>query len=184
MPKKYRYMMYGTFPSGIPIHKTKIITNDPVGIVIPAPVISNSKKEALKQYHWSYRFGYKNGEVVILIYPEAKFDIHQDITGEIYMKTWAKGYPYAWYDYNTFIKNGGFIYELPEESAVFLPVRGVDPSEATSLLEKHAEKYRKTDWNIKDAVINTVTFDQLFPFMNEHSRKIYIDNESYSIEEI
>ncbi len=172
--KKYRYMMSGSF---VPENKKVFPENcDPalLGIDIPAPYNRDSEKEAMQDSHFSYRFGVRDGEVVILVYPREEWEPAEDKEGRKYLHTWTVGEPVTYYKYKKFKELGGLIFAYPNGAIC----KAITLEE----LNKWHEETKDFSWNAEDYVIEA-DFNKLFPSLTEEEKPVYIDNEAYFIKE-
>lgn len=178
---KYRYIASGTFtPEKYEcIHKgTK---RDFLCIEIPSPFSYKNENEAMKDDSFSHRFVFADGEVKIAVYPGEDFEVDKDTNGRKYLKTWVKGKPFHFYNFEEFKTLGGMIFEMPSDMICRMPeTDSLSEDELVSKLEIWQSETRSISWNAKDYETNA-TFADLFPSLKPEDKPIYIDDEAYYI---
>lgn len=171
---KYRYIMSGSFE---PQNKSFLQDFPLLTIDIPCPHLRRSYKEAMKDNHFVYRFGYREGQVgILVIQHKTQCVIAKKRTKYIEIPPIC----ITFYDYVRFKQLGGIIYNIPKE--VFCTI---DPSISEENFEKFKQwaESEKPDWEPKDYEV-LATFNDLFPSLHEGSSPVYIDDEAYRVEEV
>lgn len=180
---RYRYIASGTFtPEKYEcIHKGT--ERDFLCIEIPSPFSHDNEKEAMRDDSFSHRFVFVDGEVKIAVYPGEDFEVDKDINGRKYLKTWVKGKPFHFYNFEEFKALGGMIYEMPSDMIYTMPeADSLSEDELISKLEAWQNETGSTSWDAKDYETK-VTFADLFPSLKPGDKPIYIDDEAYCIVE-
>jgi len=178
---KYRYMLSGTFtPEKYEcIHKGT--ERDFLCIEIPSPFSYKNENEAMKDDSFSYRFVFVDGEVKIAVYPGEDFEVNKDANGRKCLKTWVKGEPFHFYNFEEFKTLGGMIHEMPSDMIFHISeTDNLSEDELISKLEAWKSETKSTSWDEKDYETNA-TFTDLFPSLKPEDKPIYIDNEAYYI---
>lgn len=152
MAKKYRYFMSGMFcPTD----------GEEYEINIPSPFLRDSKKEAMGDGCYGYRFVWlinaKGPEIII--YKNENFEVVDD-GNEKYLKQWVEGSVLKTYTFEEFKEAGGYMRMLKPE------IKGSGYIDGNT-----------------DFLDTDKTFRDVFPDMQKQ-KLYYIDNEAYWIEEV
>ena len=127
-------------------------------ICIPSPFVRDSKAEAMKDENFAYRFWTTDStEPMLVAFANEHFESINN--GKMQLKCWVDKDVVGTYTFEEFKENGGYIRQLKPSS------RGKYVTDESDFVD--VEK----------------SFADVFPNM-EQGKLYYVDDESYSVEEV